>query len=110
VSDKTWKAFERRCARRMGVERIPVTGIDRDGADFENAMFCVQAKLRRGMPGYLRDWLDGICGVAKRSDRIGLVVWREPGRGKTDDDAVVLIKWRDWVALHGEVVEAEEGG
>jgi hypothetical protein len=35
---------------------------------------------------------------------------REPGRGKTDDDAVVLIKWRDWVALHGEVVEAEEGG
>ena len=106
--DKAWKAFERRTARRMGVERIPVTGIDRAGADFENALFCVQCKLRRGMPSYLRKWLDGICGVAKAKDRIGIVVWREPGRGKSDGDAVVLVKWSDWVQLHGDVVESED--
>ena len=84
-----------------------MTGVDRDGADFENALFSAQCKLRKGMPGYLRVWLDGICRVAKDKDRIGIVIWKEPGKGKCDDDAVVLVKWKDWVALHGDVVESE---
>ena len=31
MTDKAWKAFERRMARDVGTERIPVTG-ERDGA------------------------------------------------------------------------------
>ena len=56
--DKSWKAFERRVAKRVGGKRIPVTG-ERDGADVDAGPFVYQCKLRRGLPSYLRDWLRG---------------------------------------------------
>ena len=76
--DKSWKAFERRLARRVGGRRIPVTG-ERDGADvIADGAFCYQAKLRRGMPSYLRDWLRGIVAAGERSGTTGVVVWKAP--------------------------------
>jgi hypothetical protein len=78
-----------------------VTGIDRDGADFSTELFDVQCKLRQGQPGYLRAWLNGICGYAKPRNRIGIVIWKETGRGRPDGDALVVLKLSDWVALHG---------
>lgn len=95
-----WKKFERRVASDFGTRRIPVTGIDRDGADLETPLLCVQTKLRRGMPSYLRSWLDGICANAKRKAKIGLVVWKEPGR--RDDNAFVVMRLADFVELHGD--------
>ena len=47
--DKSWKAFERRLAKRVGGKRIPVTG-ERDGADVDAGPFVYQCKLR------LKDW------------------------------------------------------
>ena len=44
MSDRAWKAFERRLARQLGTQRIPVTG-ERAGADFTDGMFAYQAKL-----------------------------------------------------------------
>src|SRR5207302_8979420 len=38
VSERRWRRFERDLARDVGTERIPVTG-ERDGADFETAVF-----------------------------------------------------------------------
>jgi hypothetical protein len=108
MSNKGWKQFERRCARRMGVERIPVTGIDRNGADFSNAMFDVQCKLREGQPAYLREWLSGIVATAKGHDRVGIVVWKETGAGRPDDEAIVLMRWKDFTDLHGDVVESDK--
>jgi hypothetical protein len=35
----TWKSYERRVAADLGGRRIPVSGIDRDGADVECPMF-----------------------------------------------------------------------
>ncbi len=54
MPDKVWKAFERRLATRMGGRRVSVTG-GRDGTDIVTGPFVYQAKLRRGMPSYLRD-------------------------------------------------------
>ena len=48
----SWKAVERRMARDVGVERIPVTG-ERHGADFEDGIACYQVKCRRVIPGWL---------------------------------------------------------
>lgn len=59
--DKSWKAFERRIAKRMGGKRIPVTG-ERDGADVVAGPFVYQAKLRRGLPSYLRRVASRDCG------------------------------------------------
>ena len=66
MADKSWKAFERRLAHRVGGRRIPVTG-ERDGADVIAGPFVYQAKLRRGLPSYLRDWLRGIVAAGERA-------------------------------------------
>jgi hypothetical protein len=97
----TWKNWERRVAARLGGRRIPVSGIDRHGADVESNVFCYQVKLRQGMPAYLLDWLAGICATATCRGKVGVVIWKTPGRGRPDDDAVVVLRLRDWTALHG---------
>ena len=96
--DKSWKAFERRVAVRVGGRRIPVTG-ERNGADVVSPLFCYQAKLRKGVPGYLRTWLSGIVAAGERAGSIGVVVWKAPR--ERDDDAVVVLRLRDWADLHG---------
>ena len=100
MADKSWKAFERRLARRVGGRRIPVTG-ERDGADVIAGPFVYQAKLRRGLPSYLRDWLRGIVAAGERSGgATGVVVWKAPRA--LDDDAVVILRLADWQAWHGD--------
>ena len=100
MSDRAWKAFERRLARDVGTERIPVTG-ERAGADLEDELFCYQAKLGRRCPAYLAEWLAGIraAGLARQPERVGVVVWK-PKRAE-DRDALVILRWADWVELHG---------
>ena len=99
MSDFAWKSFERRLAARVGGRRIPVTG-ERDGADvIAGSAFVYQCKLRRGLPGYLRDWLRGIVAAGERTGSTGVVVWKAPR--SLDDDAVVILRLRDWQDLHG---------
>ena len=88
MADRSWKAFERRVAKRVGGRRIPVTG-ERDGADVDAWQFVYQAKLRRGLPSYLRDWLPGIAAAGERKNATGIVVWKAP-REKDDYKIVVL--------------------
>jgi hypothetical protein len=101
VSDRGWKKAERMMARDVGEERIPVTG-ERHGADFgQRSPFWYQLKVRRMAPAWLFMWLDGICGTAQRAshDVTGVLVLNRPRRPRRD--AVVVVRWADWVALHG---------
>ena len=97
--DKSWKAFERRLAKRMGGRRIPCTG-EKAGVDVDAGPFVYQAKLRRGVPSYMRSWLRGIVEAGERHGSIGVVVWKPP-RAR-DDDALVVLRLRDWQDLHGD--------
>ena len=99
MADKNWKKFERVVAERTGGRRIPVTGLDRAGADVVAGKFFYQAKLRKGVPSYLREWIDGIAETAKRKGATGIVVWKQPG--ERVDDSIVLMKLVDWQKLHG---------
>ena len=98
MPDKSWKAYERRLARRMGGKRLACTG-EKDGVDVIAGPFVYQAKLRRGMPSYLRAWLKGIVAAGERSGTTGVVVWKAPNA--RDDDAVVVLRLRDWQDWHG---------
>lgn len=100
MADTRWKAFERRLAADLGLRRIPVTG-ERDGADFENALFVYQAKKRKLFPGYVAEWLDRVCGKAasRVPGKIGVVVMQRPRQ--PDTEALVIVRWSDWLALHG---------
>ena len=51
------------------------------------------------MPDYLRDWLRGITEAGERKGAVGVLVWKEPGA--RIDDAVVVLRLRDWQDLHG---------
>ena len=98
MGDKTWKKFERRASRDMGVERIPVTG-ERHGADASTSMFCFQFKLRAMLPSWMWVWLAGIVTTATGDGKIGVLVLKTPSM--EDGDSLVVLRWRDWVDLHG---------
>ena len=99
MADKSWKAFERRLAKKVGGRRIPCTG-EKAGVDVIAGPFCYQAKLRRGLPSYLSEWLSGIVAAGERcGGATGVVVWKAPGA--RDDDAVVVLRLRDWQDWHG---------
>ena len=99
MADFAWKAFERRLAKRVGGKRIPVTG-ERNGADVIGGdPFVYQCKLRRGVPSYLREWLRGIVSAGERRGSVGVVIWKQPNA--RDDEAVVVLRLRDWQDLHG---------
>lgn len=97
----SWKAAENRFARDMGTNRKPCDG-SRAGADWETTMFCFQLKYRNRFPGSWWEWLSGIVAKAAESGRIGVLVLNKP-RGR-DQEALVVVRWADWVALHGEPV------
>lgn len=85
-------------SRDVGTERIPVTG-ERDGADAANAVFAFQFKLRRALPAWLFAWLNGITVTAERAGKIGVLVLKLPRMH--DAESLVVLRWKDWVDLHG---------
>jgi len=98
MSERRWKRVERKLAGDVGVQRIPVTG-ERDGADFADASACYQAKSRRALPGWLWRWLSGIRATGQRHGKAGVLVLHRPGQARAD--ALVVLSWADWCALHG---------
>lgn len=98
----TWKRRESMVAARLNGRRIPVTGLDRHGADVVTPLAHVQQKHGRKRPGYLKDWLDGICGTASDHGKIGIVVWS--AMREDAGDAIVLMRLRDFQDLHGKLV------
>lgn len=98
----TWKAFERVIAADLGGRRIPVSGVDRHGADVETPMFHVQAKLRKSLPAWLFDWLGGICGTTP-DGKIGILILRTPRMKNAE--ALVVLRYSDWKDLHGKAEE-----
>jgi hypothetical protein len=96
VADKGWKAFERRIASRVGGRRQAVTGEFAD-ADVIGARFVYQNKLGYDAPIYLIRWMAGIVRTALKHKKIGVVVWKL--KDMRDDNAMVLLRFKDWEAL-----------
>lgn len=105
MADRGWKQFERRVSRDHGVERQAVTG-ERDGSDCQpHPLFVLQMKLRKCIPKSIREWSDSIHRTAQRADKIGVLVIKEPG--KHDDNALVILRYKDWIDLHGSATSNE---
>lgn len=99
MTDKTWKAVERRLARDVGTERVGPSD-ETGGPDFIAGPVCFQAKSGYRPPAYLLQWLDGIRCAAEFRRLLGAVVWK--AKGAHDADALVFMRWGDWVQLFGE--------
>ena len=99
----TWKASERRVADDLLGQRIPVTGIDRDGADVITSLFHVQVKLRKSLPAWLWAWLRGIVRDAAPHMKIGVLVLKKPRQ--KDAEGLVVLRYGDFVDLVGRIDE-----
>lgn len=56
MSDKAWKACERRVAKYIGGERVPITGRQRgDAPDIEHNWLSPEVKYRRNLPEWIKD-------------------------------------------------------
>ncbi len=101
MSERGWKKFERRVSRDHGVERQAVTG-ERDGSDAQvHPLFCFQMKLRRAIPKCIREWSDSVTRAATKQQKVGVLIVKEPGLH--DRNALVILRYQDWVDLHGTV-------
>jgi hypothetical protein len=98
MSERGWKKAERMIAGDFGGKRIAVTG-ERDGADVSHELFAFQLKVRKALPAWLFTWLNGICGTAKRQNKVGVLILRRPREARRN--ALVILRWGDWVDLHG---------
>jgi hypothetical protein len=96
----TWKNWEWRVGKQLGGRRIPVTGLDRHGADVVTDMFHCQLKLRNTLPDWLFDWLGGIRSTTP-DGKVGILILRKPHQDNVD--ALVVMSYGDFVSLHGKV-------
>lgn len=102
----TWKASERRVADDLLGHRIPVTGIDRDGADVVTPLFHVQVKLRKTLPTWLWGWLRGIVSDAAPHGKVGVLVLKKPRQ--RDAEGLVVLRYGDFVDLVGRIDKERE--
>ena len=102
----TWKASERRVADDLLGHRIPVTGIDRDGAEVVTPLFHVQVKLRKTLPTWLWGWLRGIVSDAAPHGKVGVLVLKKPRQ--RDAEGLVVLRYGDFVDLVGRIDKERE--
>ena len=101
TSRSTWKASERRVARDLNGRRIPVTGVDRDGADVITPCYHIQVKLRKSLPVWLWRWLAGIVSDAAPHGKVGILVLKQPRQ--RDAEGLVVLRYGDFVNIVGRI-------
>jgi len=107
MSERAWKRTERKVARKLDGERIPVTGRARGSApDVALPWACVEVKHRKTIPRWLLEAVDQAQASAQ-DDQLPLVVLHEAGMSHDRD--LVVMRLRDFTAWHGELERADEG-
>ena len=98
MGDKGWKQFERKIARAHGCERAGPTGT----ADVDShSIFSIEAKLQNDVPKYLDDCMaQAVSHLKNGYAKIPIVIMKRPRRPMTA--AFVLIRYNDWLGLHGK--------
>jgi hypothetical protein len=97
MADKTWKAVERQIARRLGGQRVPITGRARGSApDVDHPWLSIEVKHRKRLPQWLLDALDQ-ARAAANDQQLPIAVLHENGRRFSDAIVVMrLADFEDW--------------
>lgn len=100
MPDKRWKASERRIARLLGGERVPVSGRGRgDQPDVRHPWLSIECKDRKELPAWLLDAL-AQAEAAAAPDRLPIAVLHEAGQ--RHDRSLVVLRLADFVAWFGD--------
>ena len=84
-----WKNTERKIAKRLGGERVPITGRQRgDVPDVKHDIYSLEIKHRKELPKWIHDAMNQ-AKAAVRGAQVPVVVLHEAGR-RHDDDYVIF--------------------
>ena len=104
AADKNWKRAEREIARRIGGERVPITGRTRGSApDIAHPWLSVECKQRRRLPEWIRDAMSQAKASA-RGDQLPVAILHESGSPYSS--ALVVLELHAFVDHFGEVPRA----
>ncbi len=99
----SWKGAERRAAKALGGQRVPVTGRARGNApDIEGAWYRAEVKAGHVLPARLQLALRQAKASCAGTDKTPIVIIDHvagPGRPNV---RAVLIELSEWVLLHGD--------
>ncbi len=107
MSDKRWKATERRIAALLGGRRVPVSGRGRgDQPDVRHATLSIEVKDRATLPLWL---LDAIAQAEQSATPAQLPVAVLHRAGDRHDHALVVLRLAAFLPLMGGAAAPPDG-
>lgn len=108
---KNWKSTERALAKRLGGERVPVSGRTRGSSpDISHSHYGIEVKERKTLPAWLHSAMDQAVKSAATyfrksgNNQLPIVILHETGKHHSND--FVIIRFQDLEELLAlEVVE-----
>lgn len=98
----TWKSVERAIAKRVGGQRVPVSG--RAGQpDIDHPFLVIEAKHRKRLPRWLLEAVEQ-AERAKRSGQMAIAVLHQ--HGQRYDQALVVMRLQEFLRLRERLVES----
>lgn len=98
---KTWKAVERRVAKKVGGVRVGCTG--RATPDVVSPWLSIECKHRARLPAWLKDAL-AQAKTGAGDDKLGIAILHE----RYKHDALVVLALSDFISWFGDM-EVEDG-
>lgn len=103
MSDKSWKAFERRVAKMLGGRRTGILG----GEDIEHPVYSGECKLLQSLPA----WLTKLWAQTEANCPVGKIpVAMVKKNGGLDRDALTILRLGDFVELYKKSKQGKEDG
>ncbi|MBC7242627.1 MAG: hypothetical protein H5T60_09305 [Anaerolineae bacterium] len=97
MAEKAWKRTEREVAKRLGGQRIPVSGRARGSApDVATTWAAIEVKSRRKLPLWLLDAIAQAEAAAKPG-QVAVAILHQ--HGCRYDDSIVVMRLRDFTRL-----------
>lgn len=103
MSDKRWKATERKIAELLGGERVPVTGRQRGSApDIQHPFFSIEVKDRQSLPDWILDAMNQ-ADESNPGDKTPIVVLHQ--KGMKTEDGLTIVRLGDIMEMYREIEE-----
>jgi hypothetical protein len=104
VTDKAWKAAERRVAVAFGGERVGPAGFNT--ADVTHPLVSISVKYRKSLPRWAEVCLAEARAFKGANGKLPLLVLL--GRGMRISDGLVVMRTKDWQEIYGTIDTASE--
>lgn len=97
----TWKAVERAIAKRLGGDRVPITGRVRGSApDVAHTWLAIEIKLRENYPQWLSNAMEQ-AEASRRGSQLPVAILHK--KYKNHDDDLIVMRLSEFEAWFGRL-------